>query len=151
RVVTGAKIARVASRAGEPTVHLEGGAAIEGSHLLVALGRRPNTHDLGLDRAGVKTDARGFIQVDEELRTTAPGVWAMGDCNGKGAFTHTSYNDYQVVASNLLDGEHRKYTDRITAYALYIDPPLGRCGMSEKEVRASGRRALIAKMPMTRV
>jgi pyruvate/2-oxoglutarate dehydrogenase complex dihydrolipoamide dehydrogenase (E3) component len=148
RVVTGAKIARVA---GGPTVHLEGGAAIEGSHLLVALGRRPNTDDLGLDRAGVKTDARGFIQVDEELRTTAPGVWALGDCNGKGAFTHTSYNDYQVVASNLLDGEHRKYTDRITAYALYIDPPLGRCGMSEKEVRASGRRALIAKMPMTRV
>src|SRR5262249_49757124 len=101
RVVTGAKIARVASRGGEPTVHLEGGAAIEGSHLRVALGRRPNTDDLGLDRAGVKTDARGFIQVDEELRTTAPGVWAMGDCNGKGAFTHTSYNDYQVVASNL--------------------------------------------------
>jgi pyruvate/2-oxoglutarate dehydrogenase complex dihydrolipoamide dehydrogenase (E3) component len=151
RIVTGAKIARIESQANEAIVHLHAGAPIGGSHLLVAVGRQPNTFDLGLDKAGVATDARGYVQVDDELRTTAPGVWALGDCNGKGAFTHTSYNDYQIVAANLLAGEHRTVKDRITAYALYTDPPLGRCGMTEREVRASGRPALVAKMPMTQV
>ncbi len=122
-----------------------------GSHLLAAVGRRPNTDDLGLDKAGIKTDARGFIAVDDELRTSVPGVWAMGDVNGKGAFTHTSYNDYQIVAANLLDGGQRRVSDRITAYALFIDPPLGRVGMSEAEVRARGKPALVGVMPMTRV
>ena len=132
---------------------------IVGSHLLLAVGRVPNTHDLGLDRAGIATDARGFITVDEQLRTSVEGVWALGDVNGRGAFTHTSWNDYEIVAANLLDGAHlgnpRKVTDRIPAYALFIDPPLGRVGMSEREVRAAyasnGRKALCAKMPMTRV
>jgi pyruvate/2-oxoglutarate dehydrogenase complex dihydrolipoamide dehydrogenase (E3) component len=148
RIVTNATIARVS---GKCAVELEGGKTIEGSHLLLAVGRVPNTADLGLDKAGVATDARGFIQVDDELKTTAPGVWALGDCNGKGAFTHTSYNDYEIVAGNLLLGELRKVSDRIVAHALYIDPPLGRCGMTEKEVKTSGRPALVAKMPMTRV
>jgi pyruvate/2-oxoglutarate dehydrogenase complex dihydrolipoamide dehydrogenase (E3) component len=124
---------------------------LECTHLLAAVGRRPNTDDLGLARAGIVTDARGFISVDDELRTSVPGVWALGDCNGRGAFTHTSYNDHQIVAANLLEGAHRKVTDRITAYALFTDPPLARVGMSEPEVRASGRRALVATLPMTRV
>ena len=122
-----------------------------GSHLLAAVGRRPNTDDLGLDKAGIATDARGFITVDDELRTSVPGVWAMGDANGRGAFTHTSYNDFQIVASNLLDGGKRRVSDRITAYALFTDPPLGRVGMSEAEVRARGKPALVGVMPMTRV
>ena len=125
--------------------------AIEGSHLLAAVGRRPNTDDLGLDRAGIATDARGFITVDDELRTSVPGVWALGDVNGRGAFTHTSYNDFQIVAGNLLDGEKRRVSDRIPTYALFIDPPLGRVGMSEAEVRARGKPALVGMMPMTRV
>ena len=128
---------------------------IAGSHLLLAVGRVPNTHDLGLDRAGIATDARGFISVDDQLRTNVPGVWALGDVNGRGAFTHTSWNDYEIVAANLLDAGTRKVSDRIPAYALFIDPPLGRVGMSEREVRAAyasnGRRALCARMPMTRV
>jgi pyruvate/2-oxoglutarate dehydrogenase complex dihydrolipoamide dehydrogenase (E3) component len=130
-----------------------GGSAHEvvGSHLLAAVGRRPNTDDLGLARAGVMTDARGYIQVDDALRTTAPCVWALGDVNGRGAFTHTSYHDHQVVAANLLDGARRSIAERIPAYALFTDPPLGRVGMSEAEVRASGRPALVATMPMTRV
>ena len=130
-----------------------GGSAHElaGSHLLAAVGRRPNTDDLGLDKAGIETDARGFIVVDDELRTSVPGVWAMGDANGKGAFTHTSYNDFQIVAANLLDGGQRRVSDRITAYALFTDPPLGRVGMSEAEVRARGKPALVGVMPMTRV
>jgi pyruvate/2-oxoglutarate dehydrogenase complex dihydrolipoamide dehydrogenase (E3) component len=119
--------------------------------VLLAVGRVPNTADLGLDRAGVAVDERGYIVVDDELRTTAPGVWAVGDCNGKGAFTHTAYNDGEIVAANLLDGDSRRVSDRIVAYALYTDPPLGRVGMSDAEVRASGRRALVAKRPMTRV
>jgi pyruvate/2-oxoglutarate dehydrogenase complex dihydrolipoamide dehydrogenase (E3) component len=122
-----------------------------GSHVLLAVGRMPNTDDLGLDKAGVETDRRGFIVVDDQLRTTVPGIWAMGDCNGKGAFTHTSYNDYEIVAANLLDNDPRKVSDRIEAYALYIDPPLGRCGMTEAAVRKSGRRALVGQRPMTRV
>lgn len=112
------------------------------SHVLFATGRVPNTHDLGLDRAGVEVDARGYVRVDDELRTSAPGIWALGDCNGRGGFTHTSYNDYEIVEANLLDGGSRKATDRIPAYALYTDPPLGRCGMNEREARASGRRVL---------
>ena len=121
---------------------------VVGSHLLVATGRRPNTDDLGIDRAGIKLDARGYIEVDDELRTNVSGIWALGDCNGRGAFTHTSYNDFEIVAANLLDGEHRKVSDRITAYALYTDPPLGRAGMTEAEVRRSGRRALVARIAM---
>jgi pyruvate/2-oxoglutarate dehydrogenase complex dihydrolipoamide dehydrogenase (E3) component len=124
---------------------------IEGSHLLVATGRRPNTDDLGLDRAGVETDARGYIVTNDRLETNVPGIWALGDCNGRGAFTHTSYNDFEIVAANLLDGASRRVTDRITAYALYIDPPLGRAGMTEGEARATGQPVLVAKRPMTRV
>jgi pyruvate/2-oxoglutarate dehydrogenase complex dihydrolipoamide dehydrogenase (E3) component len=124
---------------------------VSGSHLLLAIGRTPNTGDLGLDQAGVKTDERGFITVDDELRTDVPGIWALGEANGRGAFTHTSYNDYEIVAANLLDRERRRVTDRILIYALFTDPPLGRVGMSETDVRKSGRKALIAKMPMSRV
>src|SRR5262249_31777512 len=124
---------------------------VAGTHLLVAVGRRPNTDDLGLDEAGIVTDSRGYITVDDELRTSVPGIWAMGDCNGRGAFTHTSYNDFQIVAGNLLDNERRRVTDRITAYALYTDPPLGRVGMTEAEARKSGKLALIATLPMENV
>ena len=124
---------------------------IVGSHLLLAVGRMPNTDDLGLDQAGVETDGRGFITVDDELGTNVPGIWAIGDVNGRGAFTHTSYNDYEILAANLCDGARRRVTDRITAYGLYIDPPLGRAGMTEREVRQSGRKALIGKMMMARV
>jgi pyruvate/2-oxoglutarate dehydrogenase complex dihydrolipoamide dehydrogenase (E3) component len=124
---------------------------IVGSHLLLAVGRVPNTGDLGLDKAGVATDERGYIKVDDALKTNVAGIWALGDVNGRGAFTHTSYNDYEIVAANVLDGESRKVTERIPTYALFIDPPLGRAGMTEREVRASGRKALIATMPMIRV
>jgi pyruvate/2-oxoglutarate dehydrogenase complex dihydrolipoamide dehydrogenase (E3) component len=125
--------------------------SIEGSHLLLAVGRRPNTDDLGLDRAGVAVDARGYITVDDQLRTNVPGIWAFGDCNGRGAFTHTSYNDFEIVAANLLDGETRTVHDRIAAYALYTDPPLGRAGMTETEARRSGRKLLVASMAMADV
>ncbi|MCF6098526.1 FAD-containing oxidoreductase [Mesorhizobium muleiense] len=128
-----------------------GKAPAVGSHVLLAVGRTPNTDDLGLDKAGVEADKRGFIVVDDQLRTSVPGIWAMGDCNGKGAFTHTSYNDYEIVAANLLDSDPRRVSDRIEAYALYTDPPLGRCGMTEAAVRKSGRRALVGQRPMTRV
>jgi len=124
---------------------------IEGSHLLVAVGRVPNTDDLGLEKANVKTDARGYITVDEELRTSVEGIWALGDVNGRGAFTHTSYNDYEIVAANLLGNEGRRVSDRVPAYALYVDPPLGRAGMTERELREDGRRALVARLPMARV
>jgi pyruvate/2-oxoglutarate dehydrogenase complex dihydrolipoamide dehydrogenase (E3) component len=122
-----------------------------GNRLLLAVGRVPNTQDLGLDKAGVSTDQRGYITVDDELRTNVPGIWALGDCNGRGAFTHTSYNDYEIVADNLLNGDRRRVSDRIQTYALFIDPPLGRCGMTEKEIRESRRPALIAQYPMKRV
>jgi pyruvate/2-oxoglutarate dehydrogenase complex dihydrolipoamide dehydrogenase (E3) component len=128
-----------------------GAPKIEGSHLLMAVGRTPNTHDLGLDKAAIETDPRGYIVVDDQLRTNIPGIWAIGDVNGRGAFTHTSYNDYEIVVANLFDNDPRRVTDRITAYALYIDPPLGRAGLTEREVRASGRKALVGKMMMTRV
>ena len=122
-----------------------------GTHLLLAVGRTPNTDDLGLDKAGIQVDKRGYIEVDESLRTSDPRVWALGDCNGKGAFTHTSYNDYEIVADNLLNKAGRKHTDRIPVYALYTDPPLGRIGMSEAEIKKAGIKALVAKRPMTRV
>ena len=122
-----------------------------GTHLLLAVGRTPNTQDLGLDRAAVVTDQRGYIVVDDQLQTNVPGIWALGDCNGRGAFTHTSYNDYEIVADNLLNGDHRRVSDRIPTYGLFIDPPLGRCGMTDAEIRKSGRAALAAKHPMSRV
>ena len=128
---------------GEPREH--------GSHVLLAVGRVPNTDDLGLDAAGISTDKRGYIGVDESLRTSNPQVWALGDCNGKGAFTHTAYNDYEIVADNLLSNAGRKVSDRLPAYALYTDPPLGRVGLSEKEIRDRGIQALVGKRPMTRV
>jgi pyruvate/2-oxoglutarate dehydrogenase complex dihydrolipoamide dehydrogenase (E3) component len=128
-----------------------GDKTVVGSHLLLAVGRTPNTDDLGLKNAGVTVDQRGYIQVDDQLRTNVPGIYALGDCNGRGAFTHTAYNDYEIVAANLLDGDPRRVSDRITAYALYIDPPLGRAGMTEAEARKSGRKVLLAKRPMTRV
>jgi pyruvate/2-oxoglutarate dehydrogenase complex dihydrolipoamide dehydrogenase (E3) component len=121
---------------------------VVGTHVLVAIGRRPNTDDLGVDKAGIATDAHGYIQVDDQLRTNVPGIWAMGDCNGRGAFTHTSWNDFEIVAANLLDNDQRRVSDRIAAYALYTDPPLGRAGMTEAEVRKAGRRALIATIAM---
>jgi pyruvate/2-oxoglutarate dehydrogenase complex dihydrolipoamide dehydrogenase (E3) component len=129
----------------------EGASEISGTHVLLAVGRRPNTDDLGLDKAGVAVNEHGYIEVDDQLRSSVPGIWALGDCNGKGAFTHTSYNDFEIAAANLLDHDPRRVSDRILAYGLYIDPPLGRVGMTDAEVRKSGRRALIGKRPMTRV
>ncbi|GAS96072.1 mercuric reductase [Mycolicibacterium canariasense] len=128
-----------------------GVAPVVGSHVLMAVGRRPNTDDLGLEHAGVQTDARGYVVVDDQLRTSAEHIWAMGDCNGKGAFTHTSWNDYEIVAANLLDDDPRRVSDRITTYGLFIDPPLGRAGLTVEQVRRSGRKALVGKRPMTRV
>jgi pyruvate/2-oxoglutarate dehydrogenase complex dihydrolipoamide dehydrogenase (E3) component len=124
---------------------------IVASHVLLAVGRRPNTDDLGLDKAGVATDPRGYIVIDDQLRTNVPGVWAIGDANGQGAFTHTSYNDFEILAANMFDDDPRRLTDRITTYGLFIDPPLGRAGMTEREVRQSGRKALIGKMMMAQV
>ena len=145
------KVVAVGKHGNDIAVTLESGGAksqIIGSHLLLAIGRRPNTDDLGLDKAGVATNSRGYIEVDDQLRTNVPGIWALGDCNGKGAFTHTTWNDYEIVAANLLDNEARRVSDRITAYALYTDPPLGRAGMTEAQVRKTGRPALIATMAM---
>ena len=129
----------------------DGAPEVGGSHLLLAVGRRPNTDDLGLDRAGVSRDERGYIIVDDELQTNVPGIWALGDCNGRGAFTHTSYNDFEIVAANLLDRDPRRVSDRVTAYALYTDPPLARVGMALAEARNSGRRVLVGERPMARV
>jgi pyruvate/2-oxoglutarate dehydrogenase complex dihydrolipoamide dehydrogenase (E3) component len=129
----------------------EGAPEVVGSDLLLAVGRRPNTDDLTLENAGVATDSRGYIVVGEGLETNVPGIWAMGDCNGRGAFTHTAYNDFEIIAANLLDGERRKVKDRVPAYALYVDPPLGRVGMTEAEARASGQPLMIGKRPMSRV
>jgi pyruvate/2-oxoglutarate dehydrogenase complex dihydrolipoamide dehydrogenase (E3) component len=145
------KVVAVGKHGNDIAVTLERGGVksqIIGSHLLLAIGRRPNTDDLGLDKAGVATNSRGYIEVDDQLRTNVPGIWALGDCNGKGAFTHTTWNDYEIVAANLLDNEARRVSVRITAYALYTDPPLGRAGMTEAEVRKTGRPALIATMAM---
>ncbi len=129
----------------------EGKPEVVGTHLLLAVGRVPNTDDLGLHEAGVEVEQRGFIAVDEQLRTNIPGIWAIGDCNGRGAFTHTSYNDYEIVAANLFDDDPRRVTDRILCYGLFIDPPLGRIGMTELEARESGRRVLVGRRMMTRV
>jgi len=128
-----------------------GAPEIVASHVLLAVGRRPNTDDLGLDKAGVHTDPRGYVIVDDTLATNVPGIWAMGDCNGRGAFTHTAYNDYEIIAANLLDHDSRRVSSRILGYALYIDPPLGRVGLTETQARASGKRLLVSKRPMTRV
>ena len=122
-----------------------------GSHVLLAVGRVPNTDDLGLEKAGIAHNDRGFITVDDQLRTNVPGIWALGDCNGRGAFTHTAYNDFEIVAANLLDNDPRRVSDRIPCYALYTDPPLGRVGLTETEVRKSGKPALIGTRPMTKV
>jgi pyruvate/2-oxoglutarate dehydrogenase complex dihydrolipoamide dehydrogenase (E3) component len=129
----------------------EGPPEVLGSHVLLAVGRTPNTNDLGLDRAGVATDQRGYIIVDDQLQTNVPGIWALGDCNGRGAFTHTAYNDYEIVADNLLNGGHRRVSDRIQTYALFTDPPLGRCGMTDADLRKSGRAVLATKYLMSRV
>lgn len=149
-----AKCVSLAKRDGGVAVGLtceDGPPEVAGTHVLLAVGRTPNTNDLGLDRAGVATDLRGYIIVDDQLQTNVPGIWALGDCNGRGAFTHTSYNDYEIVADNLFNADHRRLSDRIQAYALYVDPPLGRCGMTDAEVRKSGRRARTVKYPMSRV
>ena len=154
RLRLNAKCIHVAKRDDSVVVGVDctsGDPEISGSHLLLAAGRRPNTDDLGLEKAGVIQDKRGYILVDDELRTNVPGIWALGDCNGRGGFTHTAYNDFEIAAANLLDNDTRRVSDRITAYALYIDPPLGRAGMTEAEVRNSGRRVLIGTRPMTRV
>ena len=154
RIRLSAKCVSLAKRDGRVAVGVdcvEGAPAVVGTHVLLAVGRIPNTDDLGLDQAGVATDDRGYIIVDDQLQTNVPGIWALGDCNGRGAFTHTSYNDYEIVAANLLDGGHRRVSDRIQAYALYTDPPLGRCGMTDAEIRQSGRAALAVKFPMSRV
>jgi pyruvate/2-oxoglutarate dehydrogenase complex dihydrolipoamide dehydrogenase (E3) component len=129
----------------------DGSPAVEGSHLLLAVGRRPNTDDLGLEAAGVAVDDRGYIVVDDQLQTNVPGIWALGDCNGRGAFTHTAYNDFEIVAANVLDGAARRVSDRIPAYALYIDPPLGRAGLTESEAKRRGHSVLVGKRPMSRV
>lgn len=151
-VVVDADDIRITKRAkGFEVIARADATPIPGSHLLLAVGRRPNTDDLGLEHAGVQTDARGYITVDDQLKTSVDHIWAMGDCNGKGAFTHTSYNDFEIVAANLLDDDPRLVSDRIATYALYIDPPLGRAGMTVEEVRASGRPALVGQRPMTRV
>ncbi|MHA7650923.1 FAD-containing oxidoreductase [Mycobacterium sp. ML4] len=151
-VITGADDVRLAKRnSGFELTPRSGADPVEGSHLLLAVGRQPNTDDLGLAAAGVKTGARGYIEVDDQLRTNVDHIWALGDCNGKGAFTHTSYNDFEIVAANLLDDDPRRVSDRITTYALYIDPPLGRAGMTVEQARASGRKLLVGKRPMTRV
>ena len=128
-----------------------GDPEVSGTHVLLAVGRVPNTDDLGVEKAGLTIDQRGYITVDEQLRTNVEGIWAMGDCNGRGAFTHTAFNDAEIVAANLLDDDPRRLGDRIPAYALYIDPPLGRCGLTEAEVRQRGRPALVGKRPMTRI
>jgi pyruvate/2-oxoglutarate dehydrogenase complex dihydrolipoamide dehydrogenase (E3) component len=154
RIRTNANCLSLAKRDGRIAVGVEcteSPPEVSGTHVLLAVGRIPNTSDLGLDRAGVATDQRGYIIVDDQLRTNVPGIWALGDCNGRGAFTHTSYNDYEIVADNLLGGGQRRVSDRIQAYALFTDPPLGRCGLADAEIRNSRRAALAVKHPMSRV
>ena len=146
-----ARCLSVARRGKDIAVSLDcesGAPEVVGTHLLLAVGRRPNTDDLGLDKTSIAKDEKGFIKVDDQLRTNVPGIWALGDCNGKGAFTHTSYNDFEIVAANLLDNDERRVSDRIVAYNLFTDPPLGRVGLTEAEVRKSGRSALVSTMAM---
>ncbi len=153
-VRTSAECIRLAPRdvGVEVSVHCADGVPeVIGSHVLLAVGRRANTDDLGLERAGVATDARGYIKVDDGLATSVPGIWALGECNGHGAFTHTAYNDYEIVAANLLNGERRRVSDRIPGYALFIDPPLGRVGLTERQAHARGRPLLVGSRPMSRV
>jgi len=154
RIRLGAECISFARRGANTAIMVDcksGDREVIGSHVLLAVGRRPNTDDLGLDKAGVEINERGFIVVDDELRTSVPGIWALGDCNGKGAFTHTTYNDFEIVAANLLDNDGRRVSDRLSAYALYVDPPLGRAGLTEAEARQSGGRILVGKRPMSRV
>jgi pyruvate/2-oxoglutarate dehydrogenase complex dihydrolipoamide dehydrogenase (E3) component len=154
RVLLNAKCISLAKHDGRTAVGVEcddGPPEVLGSHVLLAVGRTPNTQDLGLDSAGVTIDKRGYIVVDDQLQTNVPGIWALGDCNGRGAFTHTAYNDFEIVADNLLNADHRRVSDRIQTYALFTDPPLGRCGLTDSEIRKSGRAALVAKYPMSRV
>jgi pyruvate/2-oxoglutarate dehydrogenase complex dihydrolipoamide dehydrogenase (E3) component len=149
-----AKCIRFSKTAEETVAHVEctsGDPEVRGTHVLLAVGRVPNTADLGLEKAGIQTDVRGYITVDDELRTNVEGLWALGDCNGRGAFTHTAFNDAEIVAANLLDNDSRRISDRIPAYALYTDPPLGRVGLTESEARKTGRRVLVGQRPMTRV
>ena len=149
-----AKCIELAKSADGVTVRMECSedpGEVHGTHVLLAVGRIPNTSDLGLEQAGVITDHRGYITVDDQLQTNVPGIWALGDCNRRGAFTHTAYNDFEIVAANLLDNDPRRVTDRILCYALYTDPPLGRVGLTETDVRKSGKQALIGTRPMTRV
>jgi pyruvate/2-oxoglutarate dehydrogenase complex dihydrolipoamide dehydrogenase (E3) component len=154
---TGAECMALSRENGRVSVRLEcqaGEPVAQGSHVLLAVGRRPNTDDLDLEKSRIEVDERGYIKVDDECRTSAEGVWALGDANGRGAFTHTSWNDYEIVAANLFDRDQRRISDRIPCYALFIDPPLGRAGINEEEARRlvkGGRRVLSAKMPMTRV
>jgi pyruvate/2-oxoglutarate dehydrogenase complex dihydrolipoamide dehydrogenase (E3) component len=151
---TGAECIAFARHGASVAVSLDctaGAPEIVGSDVLVAVGRRPNTDDLGLDKAGIATDERGYITVDDRLATSVPGIWALGDCNGRGSFTHTAYNDFEIVAANLLDGQDRKLSQRVPAYALYTDPPLGRVGMTLAQARKSGRKLLAGRRPMTRV
>src|SRR5438132_2278234 len=153
-VLLNSKVVGVAKQGNNIEVTVENSGTrsqVVGSHLLLAIGRRPNTDDLGLDKTEVATDSRGYIEVDDQLQTNVPGIWALGDCNGRGAFTHTAYNDYEIVADNLLNADHRRVSDRIQTYALFTDPPLGRCGMTDDEIRKSGRAALAVKHPMSRV
>jgi pyruvate/2-oxoglutarate dehydrogenase complex dihydrolipoamide dehydrogenase (E3) component len=154
KIYVNSSVARVAREGNDVAVEFisEGTASrVTGSHLLLAVGRRPNTDNLGLDAGGIAVDERGFIEVDDQLQTSVPGVWALGDCNGRGAFTHTSYNDFEIVAGNILDHQQRRLSDRISAYALYTDPPLGRVGMTEAEVRQTGRPAMVGTIEMKRV
>jgi pyruvate/2-oxoglutarate dehydrogenase complex dihydrolipoamide dehydrogenase (E3) component len=154
RIQLNAKCISLAKHDGQIAVGVEcdeGPPEVLGTHVLLAVGRTPNTNDLGLNRAGVATDQRGYIIVDDQLQANVAGIWALGDCNGRGAFTHTAYNDYEIVADNLLNGDHRRVSDRIQTYALFTDPPLGRCGLTDAEIRKSGRAALVAKYPMSRV
>ncbi|HVI29935.1 FAD-containing oxidoreductase [Hansschlegelia sp.] len=151
---TGAECIRFEPRGEEIAVGLDcaaGAPEIVGDEVLLAIGRRPNTDDLDVEKAGVELDGRGYVKVDDELRTTAPNIWALGDCNGRGAFTHTAYNDFEIVAANLLDGASRRVSDRIPAYALYTDPPLGRVGLTEAAARAAGYKVRVGVRPMTRV
>ncbi|MFO1313260.1 MAG: FAD-containing oxidoreductase [Burkholderiales bacterium] len=153
-IETGAECMAVARAGDDLVVNLDcagGSRSVRGTHLLLAVGRKPNTDDLGLDRAGVAIDARGWVTVDDELRTSVPGIWALGECNGRGAFTHTTYNDYEIVADNLLNGTQRSVRDRIDAYALFVDPPLARVGMNDAAARKSDRKVLAGMRPMARV
>ena len=150
----GAECISLGQEEGQPVVHVsceDDPAPSRGSHLLLAMGRQPNTDDLALEKAGLQADAHGYLPVDEELRTTVPGIWALGDCNGRGAFTHTAYNDFEIVAANLLDKGQRRVSDRLPAWAVYLDPPYARVGMTEAEVRAAATPALMGKRPMTKV